>query len=335
MRKSHLPYLVCPDCQQDLVVSGATERNGDQIVTGTLQCENCSSEFQILRGIPRFVELTNYADGFDFQWNKHALTQHDSHSKSTVSEDRFFKETRWPRQLQGESILEVGCGSGRFTAQALSTGAMVVATDLSGAVDANYRVHGDSPNLLLVQSDIYRMPFRRESFDKVLCIGVLQHTPDVEKSFRTLPNFLKPHGSLATDVYDKRSGLLGLLEIFYRTYFWVRPITRRMPTKLLYSIVSAYIRMMWPIAKLINKIPVVGRKINRMLLIVDYRGRYELSEEMLKEWSILDTFDMLSPAYDQRQTIETFRYWFQTSPLQEIDVHYGYNGIEGRAVKRS
>ena len=84
---------------------------------------------------------------------------------------------------------------------------------------------------------------------------------------------------------------------------------------------------------MINKIPKVGPKLNRMLLIVDYRGRYDLSEEMLQEWSILDTFDMLSPAYDQRQTIETFRNWFETSPLKNIDVHYGYNGIEGRAVK--
>lgn len=333
MRKAHLQYLACPDCQADLVIGEASETDGSRILTGKLECCDCKTSYPILRGVPRFVELSNYADGFDFQWNKHALTQHDSHSKSTVSEDRFFKETRWDRELPDEVVLEVGCGSGRFTAQAIATGAMVVATDLSGAVDANYRVHKDSQNLLIVQSDIYRMPFRKEAYDKVFCLGVLQHTPDVEKSFRTLPAYLKPHGSYVTDVYDKRSGLLGFLELFYRTYFWVRPITRRMPTKLLYSLVSNYIKAMWPITKAINKIPVIGPKINRMLLIVDYRGRYELSEEMLQEWSILDTFDMLSPAYDQRQTIDTFRDWFETSNLKEIDVHYGYNGIEGRAIK--
>ena len=333
MRKQHLQYLVCPDCQCDLTISESTTVEGDRVIEGELHCDNCDQKFPILRGVPRFVELSNYADGFDFQWNKHALTQHDSHSKSTVSEDRFFNETRWDRKLSQETILEVGCGSGRFTAQAISTGAMVVATDLSGAVDANYRVHQDAENLLIVQSDIYRMPFRKASYDKVFCLGVLQHTPDVEKSFRTLPEYLKENGSYVTDIYDKRSGLLGLVEIFYRTYFWVRPITRRMPTKLLYSMVSTYIKAMWPITKLINKIPKIGPKLNRMLLIVDYRGRYDLSEEMLQEWSILDTFDMLSPAYDQRQTIETFRGWFETSPLKNIDVHYGHNGIEGRAVK--
>ena len=333
MRRSHLQFLVCPTCQGDLSFGDVTDEVGDRLIAGSLNCEQCEASYPVLRGVPRFVELSNYADGFDFQWNRHALTQHDSHSKTTVSEDRFFNETRWPRELLGQVILEVGCGSGRFTAQAVSTGAMVVATDLSGAVDANYRVHEEANNLLVVQADIYNMPFRREAFDKVFCLGVLQHTPDVERAFRILPEFLKPGGQLATDVYDKRSGLLGILEIFYRTYNWVRPITKRLPTQFLYSMVSGYIRLMWPIAKLINLIPVVGRKINRMLLIVDYRGRYDLSEEMLKEWSILDTFDMLSPAYDQRQTIETFRYWFESEPLEEVDVHYGYNGIEGRAVK--
>lgn len=335
MYKHHLQFLVCPDCQCELSFgdSVTTDATADRIESGELHCGNCGAKFPIVRGVPRFVELSNYADGFDFQWNKHALTQHDSHSKSTVSEDRFFNETKWERELAGELMLEVGCGSGRFTAQAISTNATVIATDLSGAVDANYRIHEDAENLLIVQSDVYRMPFRKNSFDKVFCLGVLQHTPDVEKTFRTLPEYLKPGGKLATDIYDKRSGLLGVVEIFYRTYFWLRPITRRISPQRLYPMVAGYIKFMWPVAKLINKIPVVGPKINRMLLIVDYRGRYDLSEEMLQEWSILDTFDMLSPAYDQRQTIQTFRRWFETSPLSEIEVHYGYNGIEGRATK--
>ena len=34
-----------------------------------------------------------------------------------------------------------------------------------------------------------------------------------------------------------------------------------------------------------------------MLLIADYRGILDLSEEQLKEWAILDTFDVLSPMY--------------------------------------
>lgn len=333
MREAHLPFLVCPDCQQPLTLETVSQRDGDRIIEGGLVCQACGRSTPIVRGVPRFVPKDHYAKGFGFQWNRHPLTQHDSYSNTTISEDRFFQETRWPRQLQGELILEVGCGSGRFTAQAISTGAMVIATDLSGAVEANYRVHQDAENLLIVQADIYRMPVRREAFDKAFCLGVLQHTPNVEKSFRTLVELVKPGGSCVTDVYDKRRGVMHIVEIFYRTYQWVRPITRRMQPETLYRFVSSYIHFMWPVAKVINRIPVLGTKINRMLLIVDYRGRYDLPDELLREWSILDTFDMLSPAYDQRQTIETVRHWFETSPLTEIEVHYGFNGIEGRGIK--
>ncbi len=94
---------------------------------------------------------------------------------SDLSERRFFAETKWDRNLAGEVILEVGSGSGRFTTPAASTGAMVVSLDYSYAVEANYAQNGHRENVLIVQGDIYRMPFRKESFDKLFCIGVLQH----------------------------------------------------------------------------------------------------------------------------------------------------------------
>ena len=87
---------------------------------------------------------------------------------------------------------------------------------------------------------------------------------------------------------------------------------------------------MWPVARLIGRIPVVGRKLNWMLLIGSYHGMYELSDEQMREWAVLDTFDMLAPAYDQPQDVETVRAWFMEAGLEEVDVHPGYNGIEGR-----
>jgi hypothetical protein len=87
------------------------------------------------------------------------------------------------------------------------------------------------------------------------------------------------------------------------------------------------------VAPLINKIPKIGRWLNFRLLIADYRGRHQFSEAILKEWAILDSFDMISPAYDQPQTLETVQAWFQQANLAEVEVHYGQNGIEGRGVK--
>jgi SAM-dependent methyltransferase len=177
------------------------------------------------------------------------------------------------------------------------------------------------------------MPFREGSFDKVVCIGVIQHTPDPEKSFLALPRYLKPGGRLAVDVYRRNDGFRGWIDSFLDTKHFVRSFTRRMSAETLYRCVEGYINLMWPIATAINKIPKVGRSINWRLMVADFRGVFPLSDPMLKEWAILDTFDMLSPKFDFPQTIDTVQAWFANAGLTDIEVHAGFNGIEGRGRK--
>ncbi|MBI1877686.1 MAG: methyltransferase domain-containing protein [Chloroflexi bacterium] len=328
MRQQHLKYLACPACRADLTLIEVTSQNEISIETGTLCCVKCSQTYPIIRHIPRFVPLENYASGFGLEWTKHARTQYDSYSGASISETRLFAETRWPRQLTGEVILEVGSGSGRFTEHLITTGAMVVSTDLSYAVEVNYNSNGSRANALIVQSDIYKMPFREYAYDKLLCIGVLQHTPDVKRSFMSLPPYLKSGGSLVVDIYRKQHGLREGL----RPRNWARAITRKVEPEKLYHWCERYITLMWPRTRFLHKIP-RGRRIIWALLIADYTGRYDLSDQILREWAILDTFDILAPAYDQPQHLETIQAWFAEAKLCNVDVHYGYNGIEGRGVK--
>jgi hypothetical protein len=55
-------------------------------------------------------------------------------------------------------------------------------------------------------------------------------------------------------------------------------------------------------------------------------------DKTLKEWAYLDTYDFLSPHYDIPQTVKGFRKWHEEAGLLNIDVHKGYNGVEGRAI---
>lgn len=328
MRQEHLKYLACPTCKTDLILTEVTKQNEDSIEIGNLCCVKCGHIYPILRHIPRFVPSDNYASGFGLEWTKHARTQYDSYSGTTISQTRLFEETKWPRNLSGQLILEVGSGSGRFTEHLAATGAMVVSTDLSYAVEANYASNGGQKNVLIVQSDIYHMPFRPNFFDKLLCIGVLQHTPDVERTFMTLLVYLKSGGSLVVDVYRKYSGL----REFLRPRNWVRTMVRNVPPERLYHHCEQYINFMWPLTRWLHQLP-YGRRIIWLLLIADYTGIYDLSTDILKEWAILDTFDILSPAYDQPQLLETMQAWFKKANMRNIEVHYGYNGIEGRGLK--
>lgn len=329
MHEPHVDHLCCPACTGGLQLADAERDAAARIESGNLVCAGCSESYPIVRGIPRFVPVENYATSFGVQWLLHARTQYDSTSGTQFSEKRFFEETGWSRRLEGERILEVGSGSGRFTEQAASTGALVVSFDMSHAVEANYATNGTRDNVLIAQADVFRPPCRTDSFDKVFCFGVLQHTPDPKRAFMALPRFLKPGGQIVVDVYEKT-----LLKYVLGTKYWVRPLTRNMDPETLYRRVQRYVDFMWPLASALRRIPVIGTPLNWRLLIGDYTNE-GVPASKLKEWAYLDTFDMLAPRHDHPQTLAAVQAWFAEAGLSPVDVRYGYNGIQGRGTRAS
>jgi ubiquinone/menaquinone biosynthesis C-methylase UbiE/uncharacterized protein YbaR (Trm112 family) len=322
----HLRLLACPLCYGSLRCTQSDDAVCAQVLSeAMLVCTGCEKEYPVIGGVPRFVARENYASGFGFEWTKHARTQYDSYSGLKVSEQRFFAQTHWSRNQTGELILEVGSGSGRFTEQAANTGATVVSLDYSYAVDANYASNGMRSNVLIVQADVFAMPFRSGTFDRLFCFGMLQHTPNPERAFRALPRVLKSHGFLCADIYK-----VSLLRTVLQTKYWIRPFTRNMNPDLLYANVRAWVDFMWPLAKAIRKLP-KGYAINWRLLVADY-SFLGLEGEMLKEWSYLDTFDMLAPRYDRPATLSTLRKWANNVGLVDIDAEYTPHGVVLRAM---
>jgi SAM-dependent methyltransferase len=294
----------------------------------SLRCHSCAASFPVVDGVPRFVSAENYASSFGLQWNQFRRTQLDSYSGLPISRQRFLRYTGWTEaDLRGALVLDVGCGAGRFTEVALSFGARVVAIDYSAAVDACRRNHDGVRDLLVVQADIYNLPFRPGAFDRVYCLGVLQHTPDVEKAFRALPPMLKPGGALAVDVYPK------LWTDWLWPKYWLRPVTRRMRPDALFASVRTAVRWLWPVSVAAGRVPAVGRKLRYLIPVVNYEGIYPLPPEQLKDWAVLDTFDMLAPAYDQPQAAETLESWLRSSGLVDVEV-FRSGFIVGRGRRR-
>jgi ubiquinone/menaquinone biosynthesis C-methylase UbiE/uncharacterized protein YbaR (Trm112 family) len=317
----HLHLLACPQCHGALDdASRARPAAGEALLEGALGCRACNKEYPVIKGVPRFVPRENYASGFGLEWTRHARTQYDSYSGLTVSEERFFSQTHWPRELAGEVILEVGSGSGRFTEQAAATAATVVSLDFSYAVDANIASNGARRNVLIVQADVFAMPFRSACFDRLFCFGMLQHTPSPRRAFAALPRVLRPGGALCADIYK-----VSLFRTLLQTKYWVRPLTRRMNPDRLYARVQAWVDFMWPLAGVLRRLP-KGYALNWRLLVADY-SMLGLKGKMLKEWSYLDTFDMLAPRYDRPATLETFRRWALAAHLTDIEAEYTPHGV--------
>jgi SAM-dependent methyltransferase len=278
--------------------------------------ENYALIFPKKNGAYRIVNDDNYTDNFGYQWNKFAGTQVDKASKLQISKTRFFAETGWEKEdLSGKNILEVGSGAGRFTQILLDhTQANVYSVDYSNAVEANYQNNGPNERLHLFQASIYEMPFAKAQFDKVFCLGVLQHTPDFEQSIKALADMVKPGGELVVDFY----GVNGFWTKLHAKYIY-RPFTKKMSNERLCMLIENNIDWMIKASLFFSKIG-LGKIFNRFIPVCDIEGTMPsgISYSQLRELCVLDTFDMFSPEYDNPQKINTVSGWFKKHGMENV-----------------
>jgi SAM-dependent methyltransferase len=329
MQERFVESLRSPTSRNQLSLEDAVPGPDGEIKQGRLVDTRSDVSYEIVNYIPRFVRSSSYTASFGDQWNRYRRTQLDRYNGTTLSHDRFFRDTGWTaEELRGQKVLEAGCGAGRFTEVMLEAGAEVYSADYSSAVDACWANNGPHPSLCLVQADLYDLPFKFEFFDKVFCYGVLQHTPDVKGAFMSLLPYLKAGGKIAVDVYRKMPWTTR-----WTAKYWYRPLTKRLPRSVIHQILAWYIPWWIPVDNFFQRIPVARQVVPAIVPCWNYSGMLPVSSEQIKIWAILDTFDALTPEYDSPQSKESVQSWFEAAGLSAIDVREGGNGILGNASK--
>lgn len=294
MKQKLYKILVCPACKGALSISSDAE----EVIDGDLHCAACDQHYPIVNGIPRFVALDNYAASFGYQWNLFRKEQIDSYNGTTLSTQRFWSETGWTEdEVRGKWVLDAGCGAGRFLDVAGGAGAEVVGIDISNAIDAAKANLEGRANIHFVQASIYNLPFRSQTFDHCYCIGVIQHTPDPKASLSAIADMVKDGGEIAVTIYPRDKWYTGL----YSKY-WLRPITKRASKESLLRAVQGVMPVAFPITSVLFSIPGIGRFFSFVIPIANYVHEKQLNRDLRYSWAVLDTFDMLSPAYDQPLT---------------------------------
>ena len=330
MQRRFLDRFACRKCEGGFRVDPlASENNStDEVIEGKIICTSCGAVVPIVRRLPRFVPSESYASSFGFQWNRFAKLQVDAVMHNDLTRDRFYATTGWPTRMEDQVILEAGCGAGRFTQIALETGAEVISFDLSLAVEAALGNNAGAHRLCVFQASIYEIPLRKASFDKIFCMGVLQHCPDVAAAFQSLVPFLRPGGEIVIDVYEKTTGLPPLKYI-------ARPFVKPLGTEGIYRLLSWTIPPAFEFKKALYRIPAVGPRLGSLIPIgpISHAPRLNYTDEELKQVKILSALDMLSPVYDQPQRIEDVRTWFEHAGLVDVQLKRGYNGINAKGTR--
>ncbi|HEY0376012.1 MAG TPA: methyltransferase domain-containing protein [Pyrinomonadaceae bacterium] len=203
MKPRLLEYLSCPSCRGEIRLLSVARGEGAEILEGDLACASCARHFPVVRGIPRFADLTaieedKAATASNFGWQWRHFTQRDE-----KYEEQFLG---WvapvgPDFFKDKVVLEGGCGKGRHSRLSAEWGARDhIGVDLSVAVETAFAATRDLENAHVVQADIYHLPFKRV-FDYAFSVGVLHHLPDPFGGFRSLASRVKAGGHLSAWVY--------------------------------------------------------------------------------------------------------------------------------------
>lgn len=321
MQAGWLDRLVCPSCRAALRCEQAT-----------LVCTRCQAGYPVVNGIPRFVEEASYVATFGLEWTIHSRTQLDSVTGSDLTRTRLERCLGEPLgSVAGKTVLEAGCGAGRFTELLVGAGADVCSFDLSRAVDANKSNIGEE-RYLIAQASVYEMPFRPASFDYVIALGMIQHTPDPERTIERLYEMVKPGGRLVLDHYRWN------VRYFLRAVPWTRLLLKRLDPDTAKKVCHRLTKAMFPVHWALRNKPLAARALrvvspcampdSNNLKMLDTLGR-----ERAFDWLVLDTYDALTDRYKHLRTPKQVHHTLARLGAVGIAARIGGNGVEASCAK--
>jgi SAM-dependent methyltransferase len=133
------------------------------------------------------------ADEWRYQWER-------------FEDDTPFLFSEWISPLQltdlaGATVFEAGCGPGHHTRRLAQAAGYVVAVDLECAEIARRNTAG-LPNVEVRAGDVSTIDLGR-LFDVVVCVGVIHHTVDPDRTFANLARHVIPGGRIVVWCYSR------------------------------------------------------------------------------------------------------------------------------------
>ena len=136
---------------------------------------------------------------------------------------RFIYPLYDHENLGGKKVLELGCGPGYNVQNYAQNGAHIAACDITfrGAYTASNWLKKLSLKGNICTGDVEYAPFKSNTFDFVLCDGVLHHTPGIEKGLSEFYRTLNPGGNGLVSVYYDNLLLRGFMFNITRFILWI------------------------------------------------------------------------------------------------------------------
>ena len=213
--------------------------------TGLFRCGQCNHAFTKEDGIwqmfwphERFADANDVTEQVKAFYEETPFPNYDDQEtiRSLLDKARAGLYARaLDRSIPyNSSVLEVGCGTGQLSNFLGISCRRIVGVDLclnSLRLGERFRATHGLERISFMQMNLFRLAFKPEQFDVILCNGVLHHTSDPYGGFRGLLPFLKPGGHIVIGLYNRYGRLMTDFrrQIFRATRGrakWIDPIIR-------------------------------------------------------------------------------------------------------------
>ena len=129
-------------------------------------------------------------------------------------------------------VLDLGCGSGRWTKYLSDKVKFIEAVDPSSAVIAASKLLDNEKNIRVSKASVDNIPFDDYSFDFAFSLGVLHHIPDTEKALMKVVEKVKVNGWVLIYLYYSLDNRGILYRLIFKTSCIPRFFISKMPNKI-------------------------------------------------------------------------------------------------------
>ena len=205
-------------------------------------------------------------ESFGEEW-----TKFDSFSSQEIKNagDQYFDIVTEDILNKNTIVLDLGCGTGRWSKYIGDKAGFIEAIDPSAAVFAAHHLTSDMTNIRITQASSDNIPFADESFDLMMSLGVLHHIPDTEMALKSGVRKVKKGGYVLLYLYYALDNRSFLFKSFFYVSALVRFIVSSLPAflkKIVCDLIAVFIYMplvllskivkaIFPGSNLYNKIP--------------------------------------------------------------------------------
>ena len=220
-------------------------------------------------------------------------------------------------QLAGKTVLDVGCGMGKYLDVVSDYAETVVGLDLSEALLRAQLTVRDRKNVHLVQGNILQPPLKPAFADFVYSVGVLHHTPNTHAAFLSAASLVAPGGRLAVWLYPREKEPNPYSDrIHYIQDDLIRPITCRLPPRMLRVFAAVLGRLTFVRDRAVIRHQTTGSRIAGR--IAHYAGTVAVGRHRDPTIAAFLNFDWYSPQYRSYHSELEVERWYREAGFDNV-----------------